>query len=263
VIEDVLRFCIDAGGGVSLSRLRVRFPTIGQVLRICLDRELLELRGDCYYPTAAGRAWQPDVEIAVKRCPGCGMVKSETEFWKDASHSHGPHGLYAYCKTCCKRRKERLMEAKQLEARAAIRSAAQQLVRAAARWDAAVVELARAWQEIAAVDDVRRLNQRSAGSDFDSGRMEGRLLQPRALFGLSLALADVNFNIGHILHRDCEMKPQLADYVGTDPERDYLGQDSATPLAELGGAGAANPSAAPAPSPRRRAKRVTRRMQLA
>lgn len=259
MIGDVLHFCIDAGGGVSLPRLRGRFPTVGPVLRTCLERALLELRGDCYYATVAGRAWRPEIEEPVKRCPGCGAVKPETEFWKDASHSHGPHGRYAYCKTCCKRRKERLMEAKQIEARAAIREAGQRLVGAALRWDAAVAELAAAWREIAGCDDVLRNNRHAARVQFESGRMEGRLLQPRAHFGLSVALSDVNFNIGHVLHRDCGMPERLADFVGTDPERDELGEDAdgavITPEVE-------KPLEQPArilePKPRRKVKRRRR-----
>ena len=267
MITDVLRFIMAADGGVSLGRLRAKFPSVAPVLRICFERELLELRGGCYHATQAGAVYltsQPP-DVPLKHCPGCDADKARSEFWKDAAR---PDGLYAYCIDCCNRRKARVMEQRQLEARGLIRAAGSRIVGAAAQWDAAVAALAAAWHEVMAVDDVLRANRGPAKIDVDYGRMEARLLHPRAMFALSIALTDAQFPLGYPVHRDCGMPEKLAEYVGEYPERDYVAEEqnssSCIPSDELGGAGAPVMAVAPAPSPRRTKRhRSVRRARIA
>lgn len=136
------------------------------------------------------------------------------------------------------------MQEKQHEARERIRAAGAITARCARRWDDAVAELARAWRDIVLSDTIMREHRKAAGSDTEYGRMEARLLHPRAMFALALALTDVGFPLGFAVHRESGMQPKLASYVGKNPERDYIGNEEVT-LA---------PVAAPVALPRKRRK---------
>lgn len=152
------------------------------------------------------------------------------------------------------------MEAKR--ARDAIREAALQTVASSARWDRAIVELAEAWRGIMAADQVMRLNRLQAGSENDSGRMEARLLHPRAMFSMSVALADAKFPLPYGFIRECGMSEKLADYVGADPASDYVVDSSSPPCDESGAAAATDPVAVAAVRHKRRKHRRQARVRV-
>lgn len=245
MLGDVLQFVINAGSGTSLLRLRQKFPTVAPAVRACLERGYLELRGSCYHATARGREFMSEEAAAaatanaLKRCRVCRIDKPRDQFWKDSWRSDG---LYQYCIDCCNRRKAQMREARQLEARTALRNAAELVVAAAARWDHGVAELAAAWADIMAADETLRINRRAAGVDNDSGRMEARLLHAHAMFGLSIALIDARFPIGWPVLREAPLSPRLAAYVGSDPVSDYL-------------SAAVEPQIQPSPTAERRKRR--------
>jgi hypothetical protein len=107
------------------------------------------------------------------------------------------------------------------EAKRRIAEAASITVRAARKWDGAVFDLAKAWKDMVVADGIMRQNRKAAGTENDSGRMEARLLHPRAMFALALAMSEVGFHFGFPVHRESGMPAKLADYVGSDPETDY------------------------------------------
>jgi hypothetical protein len=220
VLAEVVQFVVNAGGGVSLPKMRAHFPSITPVLHTCLERGLLDIRGDCYHATNTSAGFLIESAVEAKRdlkwCPRCKTFKAASEFWCNPQRSDG---LYPWCAKCATERK---MELKQIEARQAITEAAQLLVGAVAQWDEAVKLLAEAWTEVMRADEILRLNRRASGTDFESGRMEARLLHPRAMFALSIALTDAKYPLPYGYMRECGMSKLLADYVGTDPQNDYF-----------------------------------------
>ncbi|MGH7863349.1 MAG: hypothetical protein ACREQB_00040 [Candidatus Binataceae bacterium] len=228
MIEEVLQFVLDAGGGVPLHKLRAQFPLLAPALRTCLQEGRLEVVADCYRATPAAvdflRERAATADLRNKRCPGCLTVKPAAEYWSDASH---PDRLYAYCIVCAVKRKARIMLEKKLQARSDILQAAKDLIVAVQHWDSAVATLAVAWREVMHADQVLRENRNVAGITYDSGRMDARLLHPRATFSLSLALMDAGFPLSYGVIRECGMPAKLADYVGDDPASDYFQNEPA------------------------------------
>ncbi len=159
-----------------------------------------------------------------KRCPKCEQTLILDAFWSDPSHWDG---LFTYCIPCEKARRRTALERKQ-KAREQIALAGITIREAAEDWDKGVDLLVNAWKRIMEADTAVRLNRQAAGCGGIDGRMEARLVHQRAAFGLNLALADANFPMPFSVLRECGLQPRLVDYIGQEPEQDYLGGDIVT-----------------------------------
>jgi hypothetical protein len=248
MLAELLRYVgASAGGGVALAALRIRFPAYAGTLPVAMARGYLGLHGEVYRLTTVGRDYLELLAsaAAMKRCPACGEIRSRDEFWADRSRSDG---RYVYCVHCAQRAKELRMETKRETARAAISAAGRAAAGAAADWDAAVSDLALAWRAMVAAADTLRAQRRAAAIEFDSGPLELRLVHPRAMFALALALSDAGFPMGVPVLRECGWSERLTDFVGKDPAATYF-PDHAQPEAE--------------PQPARTRKRRQRRQRRA
>lgn len=157
-----------------------------------------------------------------KLCPRCHTCKGLDEFWSDPSHWDG---LYTYCKTCEVERR-RLVREERREANAALEQAGMECAEGARMWDEGVRLLVNAWGKMLLADERMRLNRRAAGTEFDGGRIELRLIHPRAMYVLGLALTEAKCYWPAPLHRTEQVQDSLAAYVGDAPQRDYFDNSS-------------------------------------
>ncbi len=154
-----------------------------------------------------------------KRCPDCEQEKTLDQFFLC---SHHWDGLATYCMTCEKTRKRLAVERKR-QAREQIALAGIAAMEAAQQWDQGVKLLVQAWSRMIEVDTAVRLNKRDAGAQEVDGRLDARLVHPRAAFSLNISLMDAKFPMPFHVMRECGMGPTLAEYIGQEPEQDYLG----------------------------------------
>lgn len=157
-----------------------------------------------------------------KRCPDCEQEKTLDQFFLC---SHHWDGLATYCMTCEKTRKRLAVERKR-QAREQIALAGIAAMEAAQQWDQGVKLLVQAWSRMIEVDTAVRLNKRDAGAQEVDGRLDARLVHPRAAFSLNISLMDAKFPMPFHVMRECGMGATLAEYIGQAPEDDYLGNDS-------------------------------------
>lgn len=186
-----------------------------------LTGQLIAIRGERYVLGIVGRQ-QLDADVAerdVKRCPCCGDVKPRDDFWKDAARADG---LFAYCIGCAQERRRIEMEQKHAEACAAIVQAGRSAAEAAHAWDAACTALAASWRALLEADTVQRTRRRYADRDIEHGRLEARLVHPRAAYVLFRTLTAAGFPLPIPVHQVEGTPDALAEYVGAAPQEDYV-----------------------------------------
>jgi len=182
---------------------------------------LIEVRGARYVLGIVGRQQleRETAERDVKRCPCCEQTKDRSEFWKDAARADG---LFAYCIECAQERRRIEMEEKQAAAQQAIREAGRSAAEAARQWDYAVGLLAASWRVLLQADTTQRTQRRTAGRDIEHGRLEARLVHPRAAYVLFRQLADANFPLPIPVHHVESNASTLVEYMGETPQEDYV-----------------------------------------
>jgi hypothetical protein len=159
----------------------------------------------------------------TKRCPECQEVLPLDAFWFDV---HRSDGLFAYCSSCAITRKRKMRERKR-EAMAAIVAAGERCAAGAKLWDHHITGLVHAWREMFEADVTMRTSRYNAGIDVDGGRIEIRLIHPRALYVLGLALQEAQCPWPTPLIRTEQIATTLAGYVGDAPQQDYVGAETA------------------------------------
>ena len=197
-----------------------------------MQRGYLDISRGVYVATTVGLEFAAlDEAESVrdkKRCPGCKQTLPSGRFWVARSQSDG---LFPYCIECGKlhRQRKRLEMEQDKQAVAEIVAAGRRIAEAARLWDTGVVALAQAWSEIVKGNEAMRVNRQILKIEQDNGRMEARLIHPRAAFSLGVALSDVGYPIGYGVLREAGMPLKLAAYVGDAPHEDYVGKTEEEP----------------------------------
>lgn len=234
MITDIIVFCSERDR--SLLEMRAKFPAAAGRIGDCLKKDYLTVDTGLYAATTAGlelvEAEKAEHVRDQKRCPGCMRSLPSAEFWRARNQADG---LFPYCIECAKRLKQlkRQQMEQQQAAVAEIVAAGKRIAEAAKLWDTGVLALAQAWDEIVKANEIMRVNRQILRIDLDNGRMEARLIHPRAAFALGMALADKGYPIGYSVLREAGMPAKLATFVGDAPHEDYVGRpDEVKPVAK-------------------------------